>query len=121
MPVMKPGTSDRNLTPSSTGCASFSWTPVVDGTKIEHGQAWAAAVKLTLVAAPMFAASSTARAPTVTGPFDPLTVALHDVVPLARTRVAPLSVEISTAATIPPTSDAVPETVMLPPGTVEPA
>ena len=46
---MKPATSDRNLTPSSTALVSFSWTPVVAGVKIEHGQTCAATVNVTLV------------------------------------------------------------------------
>ena len=35
---MKPATSDRNFTPSSTALLSLSSVPVTVGAKIEHGQ-----------------------------------------------------------------------------------
>src|SRR5947207_5646636 len=69
-------------------------------------------VTVTEPAAPMLPLSSIPRARTVTVP---LAGVLHEnvqlVVPFAAAHVAPPSVETSTPATTPPTSDAVPDTV----------
>ena len=118
---MKPATSERNRTPSSTALLSFCSGPVTAGEKIEHGHACSPTSRFTLSAAPMLAASSTARACTTTGPGGGLMLWVQLVVPVARSQVAPPSVETSTAATTPPESAAVPETTTPPPGTLAPS
>ena len=71
----------------------------------------------------VFTLSSTARDSTVTGPSAVgMKTWLHAVVPAARCQVVPPSVDTSTVATVPTSSEAVPVTVTSDPtGTAAPA
>src|SRR5436309_812287 len=111
---MKPGTCDRNLTPTSTGCGSAALATVGAslGVQMLHGQLNEAAMTLTVFPAAgvsRLPLSSTARLLMTVGPRMPgRQTYVHAVRPVAACHVAPPSVETSTAVTLPPTSVAVP-------------
>src|SRR4029453_12809768 len=99
----------RNLTPSSTALASFSFgfagTAVLG--QMLHGQVFPPTLTVTLAAAPMFTVSSIARARMVAVPLAAgVHVYDHVAVPDAGCQELP-SVETSTPPTTPPVSDAV--------------
>ena len=113
---MEPAVSVRNFRPSSTELESdsFGFCGTALAGQMVHGHVRPPTVTLTPGdGAPMFALSSVARARSVAVPaLLGVQVYVHELVPVARCQVAPLSVETSTPATTPPpVSVAVPDTV----------
>src|SRR3954469_1122501 len=126
MPVIDPGVSTVNLTPTSVLVVSGSdgLPGVTELLYTLQGQLRGATVTGTDVASPMFALSSVARALRVALPAVPGDqVYDHVPRPLAGCQVEPPSVDTSTPPTTPPPeSVAVPETVRVEPDwTVAPA
>src|SRR5689334_19709965 len=124
MPVIVPGVSTVNLTPTSVleGSESAGVPGVTELFQTLHGQARGATVTLADAGVPTFPLSSVARAWIVAVPAAPgVQVYVQLPRPDAGCQVVPPSVDTSTPPTTPPTSLAVPEMPMaLPACTVPP-